>query len=390
MNRRSRFLATVTGLLILVACTYCNNNDDGYSETSDVSGRNGGATDGIVGNTVAGSGGSELADTNGVGESVETGSESVEDESESIETGTESVEAETGGDDAGTGSIEAGTGRVEDETENIEAETGGDDAGTGSTKVGTENVEDETESVEDGTGGDAYMPPCLTKPSQVVINGDSYIIMYADTLLQPRIEELARADGALGAGEFYRNYAFPGTSMGNGQIPSHFDTAVAVDPDIKLVIMTGGGNDVLIGAMQCEAAGSSTNPECQSVVQNAMDKAESLFEKSVSVGVSDVIYFFYPHIPSCLLTGEAPNEILDYAYPMARELCEGAEETYDGAIRCHFIDLRPIFGDDYQHINPLDCIHPTASGADLIANEIYQIMKDNCLAQPESSGCCAP
>lgn len=247
----------------------------------------------------------------------------------------------------------------------------------------------------DGEVADATVdnrPPCTTDPSQVVILGDSYVTMYPDTLLEPRIEALARRDGALEAGgQGYRNYSVPGTSMANGQIPGQFTTAVRVDPDIKLVIMDGGGNDVLLGAPQCENWGSASNPACQAVVQRALDTAVELTADMFAAGVTDIVFFGYPHIPpNGLLTGIAPNEILDYSIPLSQKNCESAEDLTGGALRCYFIDTRPLFGDTYRYINLVDGVHPTAAGADLIAEAIYSIMKDNCLGQPESSGCCKP
>ncbi len=236
-----------------------------------------------------------------------------------------------------------------------------------------------------------FVAPCLTDPDQVVAIGDSYFNMYPNTLVVPRVEALAQADGALGPGEAYRDYSVAGTSMGTGEIPSQFAQAVLDDPDITLAIMNGGFNDWLIGARQCLEEGSSSNVECQGVVQDVVDAAAQLFLDMSDAGVSDVIYVFYPHLPpNALLTGPAPNEILDYAYPLVNEICDDAETATDGDLRCHFIDLRPIFGDTYQYINPIDGIHPTEAGADLMAEAIYGVMKDNCLGQPASTGCCAP
>ncbi len=267
---------------------------------------------------------------------------------------------------------------------------------------GENGISDAGEVVPGGTGGHSstggtggttggYQPPCITSPTQVLIIGDSYITLYLDAMIGPRIAVLAQADGALAPFEGYRDFAFPGTSLGDGAIPSQFADAAVFDPDIRLVIMDGGGNDVLLLARQCLEPGSSQDPQCQAVVQNAIDQAVMLFEDMAATGVSDVIYFFYPHIPSCLFSGTAPNEILDYAYVAAQENCDSAEEMFSGAIRCHFIDLRPVFGDEpYPYINPIDCIHPLPVGADLIAEQVYNVMKNNCLGQPESKGCCVP
>ncbi len=296
-----------------------------------------------------------------------------------------SFETETGGFEAGAAGSVA-------EIASPVAEAGTPEAGTGGEVLpGPGGVEAGTGGGEAGTGGDTDMPRCMQRPSQVVFFGDSYMTMYPDTTVSPMVAALAQADGALGPGQAYRDYSFPGTSMGTGEIPGQATRALQEDPDIILVAMSGGGNDVLIGARQCLEPGSSSDPGCQGVIQNAISKAEGMFDALVAAGVPDIIYFFYPHIPpTALLTGTAPNEILDYAYPLVREHCEGAEQRYGGAIQCHFIDLRLLFGDTYQYVNPIEGIHPTPAGAQMIANEIYGIMKASCLGQPASKGCCAP
>jgi lysophospholipase L1-like esterase len=240
-----------------------------------------------------------------------------------------------------------------------------------------------------------YTPPCITKASQVVFIGDSYINMYPDTYIWPRVQALAQADGAIPDGGAYRNYAAMGASLGTGAIPDQFKSAKAADPDIKLVVMDGGGNDVILGASQCTVAGASQTAECQGIVQAAINNAISLFDTMQQSGVYDSVYFFYPHVvPNALggmLAKGAPNEILDYSYPLASQNCDTAVTRYGGdKIRCYWIDTRADFGDTYQYINPIDGIHPTAAGADIIAGLIYDTMKANCLGMPASKGCCHP
>jgi len=230
-----------------------------------------------------------------------------------------------------------------------------------------------------GAGGTATAPPCITNPEQVVIIGDSYVTGASSPALQPALAAVVPQAAS------YRNYAVAGTSMGNGQIPSQFDTAAQQNPDIKLVIMTGGGNDVLVLNRQCLSAGSSTNAQCQGVIQTAIDAATTMFQKMNTVGVSDVIYFFYPHLPTTsLLGGPTANEILDYSYPLTKASCDDALAQV--GVACHFIDLRPVFEGHTDYIG-LDGVHPTAAGQTAIAGAIAQTMQRDCLGQ--TSGCCS-
>ncbi|HMJ10241.1 MAG TPA: hypothetical protein VK524_02490, partial [Polyangiaceae bacterium] len=115
-----------------------------------------------------------------------------------------------------------------------------------------------------GAGGQLGNPPCVTKGSQIIVLGDSYMNL-GDTAAMPHryTEQRARTDGSLGASDAYRMYAVPGTSMATGQIPSQLTQAINADRDIKAVIMTGGGNDILINHRECLGPGSSQQAGCR-------------------------------------------------------------------------------------------------------------------------------
>ncbi len=240
-----------------------------------------------------------------------------------------------------------------------------------------------------GGSGGATTAPCITKGSQVVVLGDSYMNL-GDTAAMPHkyVEQKARADGSLGANDSYRSYAVPGMSMSTGQIPAQLPQAIAADPDIKLIIMTGGGNDILINHRECLATGSSQNAGCRAAVQQALDAGKQMMIAGANAGIPDVVYFFYPHVVPGLLTGTNPNEILDYPAPLVKDFCDKAVETTGGRTRCHFIDMRPPFaGKEAQYIKG-DGIHPTAAGAEVIGTAIWNTMEQKCIGQGASSGCC--
>jgi lysophospholipase L1-like esterase len=240
-----------------------------------------------------------------------------------------------------------------------------------------------------GTGGQLGTPPCVTKGSQIIVLGDSYMNL-GDTAAMPHryTEERARADGSLGATDAYRLYAVPGTSMATGQIPSQLTQAINADRDIKAVIMTGGGNDILINNRQCLSTGSSQIASCQAAVQAAVAASKQMMQTGANAGISDVVYFFYPHVVPGLLTGTNPNEMLDYSLPLAKAACDSAFQETNGRSRCHFIDMRgPFAGREAQYIKP-DGIHPTAAGARVIGDGVWNKMEQQCVGQGPNSGCC--
>jgi lysophospholipase L1-like esterase len=242
----------------------------------------------------------------------------------------------------------------------------------------------------------APMPPCVTASTQGAYIGDSYITGALSPALQPTLDPILQANGAQSG---YINKAVPGYAMGSGGIgliPPEFDQALLASTDIRLVILDGGGNDILlpaVGSPDCkDMVGSSMNAGCQAIVATAFAAAKTLMMHMAASGVRDVIYFFYPHIPpSTGLSGSNPNEMLDYAYPLASSLCAAAFSDTNGQLTCHFIDLRQPFASmgGYSNIGP-DDVHPTQSGQTIIATQIWDTMKSACLGQPPSSGCCAP
>jgi lysophospholipase L1-like esterase len=241
---------------------------------------------------------------------------------------------------------------------------------------------------EAASGGEASgtnQQLCRLSGSQVGVIGDSYVDL---TTFTPRLQELARAAGALGASVSYVDHALSGASMnGTPNIPSQWPDALADArargaDGIKLVIMTGGGNDILLANRQCLSFASvdTIDAGCKAVVARALDAGRELFQQLVSDGVEAVVYFFYPHLPRfSLLGGPSPNTMLDYALPLVREACESVE-----GIPCYFVDLGPSFDDGSGFARPelisIDGIHPTDAGAALMAEAVWRAMQDHCLA----------
>src|ERR1700742_634042 len=141
-----------------------------------------------------------------------------------------------------------------------------------------------------GGGGPSGKNPCVTKQSQIVLIGDSYITGFAGTpALQPALAQMD-PDAMM-----WRNYAIAGISMAQGGIPlgapagvsyvpDEFTEAVGVDKDIKVVVMDGGGNDALLPpggspAANCKnEVNAGTDAACQMLVQTTLTAAEKLVQ----------------------------------------------------------------------------------------------------------------
>lgn len=247
-----------------------------------------------------------------------------------------------------------------------------------------------------GSGGapaSAVKPPCLAKPSQLIVVGDSYMNWdLAHTFPDDFKKELGRD---------YRMYAVGGSSMASGGIagfiPDQLTMAIAEDKDIIATVMTGGGNDILIadtlkypGSDTCkDRTDAPTDKVCQDVVKNAMETARKLMSTAADAGIKDVVYIFYPHIPGGGFGGMNPNAMLDWSLPMARDLCAQAEATTSGKLRCHFLDLVPVFQGHTDWFAD-DGIHENSMGSAALAKEVVKLLKDKCIAQPKDSACCMP
>jgi phospholipase/lecithinase/hemolysin len=227
---------------------------------------------------------------------------------------------------------------------------------------------------------------CPAKGSEVVMIGDSYFALSESASvptgeITAHLESIATAAGALASGDGYRYYYASGANMATTYtnstitpIPTQFANAVAANPDIKYVIMDGGGNDILLENTDCILASpdAGISAACETAVENAIGAATALFQTMKAAGVEKVIYFFYPNLPTT--HDPSVNVILDYAFPLVQAACASAP------LPCDFIDTRPAFaGKDATYIGP-DNIHPTTAGSDVIGGLIWNEMQSQCVA----------
>jgi lysophospholipase L1-like esterase len=198
------------------------------------------------------------------------------------------------------------------------------------------------------------------KASEVVFIGESFV---AAGTIPADTSALARQAGTIGANESYRSYAVSGTQLTTGEIPSQFAQAVADGP-VKVVLMDGGGNDLLWGG-RCANGVDAGCTEVVTVVQ-------TLFKTMKTDGVKDVVYFFYP---DPLGIGASIKDAQDTLRPEMKRACDGAAD-----VRCIWVDQRESWEGHYDTYTS-DGIHPTAAGSQASAKQIWEAMVANCVAQ---------
>jgi lysophospholipase L1-like esterase len=246
--------------------------------------------------------------------------------------------------------------------------------------------------------------------------GDSYLDPNYGNV-GPNIVAAAQKAGALAAGTKYREYYLAGAAMNNGaaslNIPYQYDTNAKGDfsvpnpKDILLVIMDGGGNDVLIDQQSCltdpTSAAQMADVPCMNAVTNTVARTKALWQEMAGDGVKQIVYFFYPHLDPAgggLLPTPSPgvNLIDDYSAPLYQQICCGSSFTPTATAyscsgnapgtKCTFVDTRPAFqghsgafgepGPDYILA---DHVHPNATGSVVIANLVWDTMVANCIGQ---------
>jgi hypothetical protein len=242
--------------------------------------------------------------------------------------------------------------------------------------------DDATQGTDVVDGAPAACPSSTVTPSEVVFIGDSFIAEPTSDIAID-LESTWHSAGSPGYSASPRYYQLVGTDM--SQIAGQYTTAHNDNPDIKVVIGDGGGNDVLVDDRSCLTQAPPANAQCTATVDNAISLADKTISRMEADGVQHFIYFFYPHEPTTgLFQGTAPaiNDSLDYAEPLARAMCEKHPI-------CTFVSFREAMGeapgsgyvDPDGYIKPLD-VHPSTAGSQFFTGALWDAMKEHCVLNP--------
>lgn len=173
--------------------------------------------------------------------------------------------------------------------------------------------------------------------SRTIMIGDS--ILASDQHIQRWIE--AHVHHSI------ENYAVIGASLHEGWVASIPEQYASVNktPPIDVVILDGGGNDVMSHRNDCEAFDDA----CRLAIDEACDLAAHLMGQMKTDGIKHILYVGFYQIPGL-------EPVAEYGTEKLKEICQGS---------CIFVDL-------FNVTIPLawDGMHPSDQGYDTIASEI--------------------
>jgi hypothetical protein len=204
------------------------------------------------------------------------------------------------------------------------------------------------DAAPDGTG-------CVrgqVKANEVLWIGDSWILVPSPTL-DTRVRDLARRAGAIGPSEGYVSAAAAGAYMSD--IARQYDNRQAGAIRVKVLLMDGGTWDTIMDG------------DSDVVISRVVSTFERHLAKVYDDGtVGHIVYFLCP--PLANITGVAAlRSPLQAACALSK-------------VPCHFLDLQQVWADHPEYTASGD-FFPSETGANVLAEEIWRIMQDNCIAQ---------
>jgi len=184
--------------------------------------------------------------------------------------------------------------------------------------------------------------------SDVITIGDSWMNLGSTGIQQSLLKA---------SDQRYRVYGRGGTRLLNDVIPNQYATAKGADADIKTVVMTGGGNDIIqVAGLRDDCA--AMGMQCAMVTKQIRDRLTTLWDLMAADGVQDVVYVQYSN-------PEGQN--VDFADGMdsVKTRCAAVKAP----MRCHTLETLDIVMGDIP-----DGIHPSAVAFDRLGVAVYDLM----------------
>jgi hypothetical protein len=198
------------------------------------------------------------------------------------------------------------------------------------------------------------------KANEVGWIGDSWVTIPGSQYTT--VQDYARAARAIGPNEEYRVAAAAAASM--AAITEQYRSLQSGATKLKVVIMNGG-------TWETTWAGINGGDVNAAVAVEASDFELFLDQVERDGTVEHIVYFLNPELPTI------------YGVPALRPLVQQActDLTNRNKVACHFLDLQPIWAEHPEYTDPVSKIQASDAGGRAIADAIWKIMQDNCIAQ---------
>ena len=180
------------------------------------------------------------------------------------------------------------------------------------------------------------------------------------------------------AGGTFRNYTTSGAELIGGLIQPSIEQQIGIanadNPNSTVVVMDGGGNDILIPAVALDPYDCMTqwyefgklSASCKSFIDEIYVDGVDLLNDLKADGVTDVVYLGYYYTKNGLILADDLEEAIVYGDAKLSLACRNA------ALRCTFIDPRSTIRD--SDITG-DGVHPTAGGSKKLADLIWPVLR---------------
>ena len=201
----------------------------------------------------------------------------------------------------------------------------------------------------------------------VVVIGDSIWALSGD--IQENLHDFADAT--------FRNYGTSGAELIGGLItPSvvqQYEIARG-DADIRVLLMNGGGNDILIPAVAFDPYDCLTqwyefgrlSQSCKSFINEIYIDGVDLLNDLAADGYTDVIYLGYYYTKNGILLVDDLEEAIVYGDAKLAQACTNS------VVNCTFIDPRSTIRDSDIIA---DGVHPSATGSRKLADLIWPVLR---------------
>jgi lysophospholipase L1-like esterase len=268
-------------------------------------------------------------------------------------------DAQTALPEAGLGVSDAGVWTIDAATlpmPGLDAQVGpgvtvGKDAGSGPPMAADAGSVADASSVDAGST-DASGPRTdqgKGNGKDVITIGDSWMLLVFSGIQESLVKVAMQP---------YRKYGFAGTQVLTGDIPAQFDRAKSEDANIKTVVMTGGGNDILLSGAgaDCETGG----PNCTAQLDKVATTLDKLWKKMADSGVQDVVHVQY----AAIAVKNNPVKNLPAHLVRLQELCSSHPP-----MRCFQLNTDAIVTELRA-----DGIHPTDANYDKLGKAVFDLM----------------